>query len=144
MAPEGDGAGARRRALRAALSAHAKRESLAVVDPGSFDAPSTKQAAKAIEGQDATRTLVVLAHDERRRDGTRASGAVAEETCAKSFRNLKGVTVLAVEAVGVSDVVAARTLVASPAALERLTAIASPPAAERRGTRSQESEEGGS
>jgi len=132
---------ARRRALRAALSAHAKRESLAVVDPGGFDAPSTKQAAKAIEGQDATRTLVVLAHGERRRDGTRASGAVAEETCAKSFRNLSGVTVMRVEAVGVSDVVAARTLVVSPAALERLTAIASSPAAERRGDRSAEPEE---
>ena len=108
---------ARRRALRAALSVHARRDSLAVVDAGSFDAPSTKQAAKSVERHETTRTLVVLAG--------------GEENCAKSFRNLRGVSVMPVEAVGVSDVVAARRLVVSPAALERLTAVASSPADRR-------------
>jgi large subunit ribosomal protein L4 len=108
---------ARRRALRAALSVHARRDSLAVVDADAFDAPSTKQAAKAVAKHETTRTLVVLAG--------------GEENCAKSFRNLRGVSVMPVEAVGVSDVVAARWLVVSPAALERLTAVASAPAERR-------------
>jgi large subunit ribosomal protein L4 len=110
---------ARRRALRAALSVHARRDSLAVVDADAFDAPSAKQAAKSVEGHETTRTLVVLAG--------------GEENCAKSFRNLRGVSVMPVEAVGVSDVVAARWLVVSPTALERLTAVASPPADRREG-----------
>lgn len=105
---------ARRRALRAALSAHAARDSLAVVDTSDFETPSTKVAAKQIDGQDRARTLVILAGAE-------------EESCALSFRNLRGVTVLGAEAVGVADVVAARRLVVSPAGLERLTALASPP-----------------
>jgi large subunit ribosomal protein L4 len=105
---------ARRRALRAALSVHAGRDSLAVVDAASFEAPSTKSAAKALEGQDRRRTLVVL--------------APGDDACAKSFRNLAGVSVMSVEAVGVSDVVAARSLVVSPGALERLTQLAAPPA----------------
>src|SRR3954464_2953515 len=56
---------ARRRALRAALSLHADRGSLAVLDASSFDAPSTKEAVKALgklggEG----RVLAVLAGGE--------------------------------------------------------------------------------
>ena len=39
---------ARRRALRAALSLHAERGSIAAVDPSSFDTPSTKSAAAAL------------------------------------------------------------------------------------------------
>ena len=37
----------RRAALRSALSAHAERGTIAVLDPSPFDAPSTKQAARA-------------------------------------------------------------------------------------------------
>src|SRR5918998_4508769 len=66
---------ARRRALRAALSVHARRDSLAVVDAEAFDVPSTKRAAKSIDGDETARTLVVL--------------AAGEEPCAKSFRNLR-------------------------------------------------------
>jgi large subunit ribosomal protein L4 len=110
---------ARRRALRAALSAHAAGDSLAVVDASEFDSPSTKRAAKAVERHRGERTLVVLS--------LRDSGA-AEQACAKSFRNLSGVTVMPADAVGVADLVAARRLVVSPAALERLTALASAPA----------------
>lgn len=116
---------ARRRALRAALSVHAARDSLAIVDPGEFEQPSTKRAAKAVKGNEGGRTLVVVSPSSRE---------PGEEACAKSFRNLSGVTVAVADAVGVADVVGARRLVLSPAALERLTEIASPPrgAAERR------------
>ncbi|MBA3398823.1 MAG: 50S ribosomal protein L4 [Acidimicrobiia bacterium] len=113
---------ARRRALRCALSVHAARESLAVIDPGDFDPPSTKRAAEALSGHGDSRTLVVLA------------GQV-EEGCAKSFRNLHGVSVVAVEDVGVAGVIGARRLVVSPAALERLSALAAPLA--RRGARAR-------
>jgi large subunit ribosomal protein L4 len=99
---------ARRRALRAALSLHAERDSIAAIDPASFDGPSTKAAAAALAGLDADgATLVVLA------DG--------EETCAKSFRNLAEVAVLHADDVGVADVVGASLLVISEAALGRLT-----------------------
>lgn len=64
---------AQRRALRAALSAHAERGSIAAVDPSSFETPSTKAAAAALSGRDGEgSTLVVLA------DG--------EETAVKSFQ----------------------------------------------------------
>src|SRR5947207_8175729 len=46
---------ARRRALRSALSVHAARESVAVLDGTAFDAPSTKDAATALEKRDARR-----------------------------------------------------------------------------------------
>ena len=99
---------ARRRALRAALSLHAERGSIAAVDPSSFDTPSTKAAAAALGSLDGEGgVLVVLA------DG--------EENCVKSFRNLAGVTVLHADAAGVADVVGAGRLVVSEAALARLT-----------------------
>jgi large subunit ribosomal protein L4 len=103
---------ARRRALRSALSLHAGRGSLAAVDPGAFSEPSTKQAAEALGGFGEGSTLVVLARD-------------GEDGCGKSFRNLRDTSVLPVDAVGVADVMRAARLVASPAALERLTTIAS-------------------
>jgi large subunit ribosomal protein L4 len=77
--------------------------------------PSTKRAREAL-GADATAgTLVVVARD-------------GEEGCAKSFRNLDGVSVRAVDALGVADVVGARRLVLSTTALERLVELARPPA----------------
>ena len=39
---------ARRRALRAALSVHAARDSVAVLEGASFDKPATKRAAEAL------------------------------------------------------------------------------------------------
>ena len=102
---------ARRRALRAALSVHAERGSLAVVDPSQFDAPSTKRAAEALAGFGEGRALVVLSRD-------------GEEACVKSFRNLPDVDVLPVDAVGVADVVGAARLVISPRALEHLMVLA--------------------
>src|SRR6266516_3246095 len=54
---------ARRRAMRAALSVHAERGSLAVVDPAGFDEPSTKQAAEALGDSGEGKVLVVLARE---------------------------------------------------------------------------------
>ena len=56
---------ARRRALRAALSVHAARGSVAVLDGASFDQPATKQAAEALDKWGpAGPTLVVLDAEE--------------------------------------------------------------------------------
>jgi large subunit ribosomal protein L4 len=99
---------ARRRALRAALSLHAERDSIAAIDPSSFDTPSTKAAAASLAGLDGEGgVLVVLA------DG--------EENCAKSFRNLAGVAVLHADDVGVADIVGSGRMVISEAALGRLS-----------------------
>jgi large subunit ribosomal protein L4 len=99
---------ARRRALRAALSVHAERGSIAAVDPAGFDTPSTKAALAALASLDGDgRVLVVLT------DG--------EESCVKSFRNISDVTVMHADAVGVADVIGHARLVISEAALARLT-----------------------
>jgi large subunit ribosomal protein L4 len=98
---------ARRKAMRAALSVHAERGSVAVLDPAAFDTPSTKAAAQALAKWGAKRpTLVVLD---------------AEETGAlKSFRNIARVQVAEVGAIGVADVIGAASLVLSEKALETL------------------------
>ncbi len=99
---------ARRRALRAALSLHAERDSIAAIDPSSFDTPSTKAAAASLAGLEGDGgVLVVLA------DG--------EENCAKSFRNLAGVAVLHADDVGIADIVGSGRMVISEAALGRLS-----------------------
>jgi large subunit ribosomal protein L4 len=98
---------ARRKALRAALSLHADRDSVAVLDGGSFKEPATKQAADALKkwGADGP-TLVVIGPE--------------EEAVAKSFRNIEGVSVALADAAGVADVVGASSLVLTQAALEQL------------------------
>jgi large subunit ribosomal protein L4 len=99
---------ARRRALRAALSVHAARGSVAVLDAGGYDEPSTKRAAESLEKWGAEQpTLIVLAQD--------------EAPALKSFRNIERVTVISADAVGVADVVGARSLVISKAALDTVT-----------------------
>ena len=103
---------ARRRALRAALSVHAARGSIAVLDASSFEEPSTQQAAKALDRWGASRpTLVALGPD--------------ESAAAKSFRNIPGIAVLAADSVGVADVVGAASVVLSETALEALSRRAS-------------------
>lgn len=98
---------ARRKAMRAALSVHAERGSIAVLDPAAFDTPSTKAAAQALDKWGARRpTLIVLDAEE--------TGAV------KSFRNIARVTVAEVGAIGVADVIGAASLVLSEKALETL------------------------
>jgi large subunit ribosomal protein L4 len=98
---------ARRRAMRSALSVHAERGSVAVLDASAFESPSTKQAAGALAkwGQKSP-TLVVL---------------TAEETGAmKSFRNIPRTHVIEVGATGVADVIGAAAIVLSESALEAL------------------------
>jgi large subunit ribosomal protein L4 len=100
---------ARRRALRSALSVHAARDSIAVFDAGAYDTPSTKTAAEALAKWGKTGPTLVIVD--------------AEETGAmKSFRNLPRVTVLPAGSAGVADVIGARALVVSQAALETLEA----------------------
>lgn len=97
-----------RAALRSALSLHAERGSIAILDTASFTAPKTSQAFDLLEdwGQDGP-TLVVL---------------VAEEsTAALSFRNLTRVAVLSAADVGVTDLLAAASLVVSEPALQELS-----------------------
>jgi large subunit ribosomal protein L4 len=98
---------ARRKALRAALSIHAERGSVAVLDGSTFNEPATKQAADALKkwGADAP-TLVLIGAD--------------EEAAAKSFRNIDGVIVALASAAGVADVIGATSLVVTDAALEEL------------------------
>jgi large subunit ribosomal protein L4 len=99
---------ARRAALRSALSVHAERGSVAVLETAPFETPSTKQAVDLLEGHLGGSVLLLLGDD--------------EVTPAKSFRNLKTVSVLPESAAGVADIVGAATLVLSQAALDGLGA----------------------
>ncbi|HZC13719.1 MAG TPA: 50S ribosomal protein L4 [Thermoleophilaceae bacterium] len=99
---------ARRRALRAALTLHAERGSMAAIDPSEFDAPSTKAAVAALASLDGEGSVLVALAD-------------GEESCAKSFRNISDVAVLHADAVGVADLVGAARVVVSKDALARLT-----------------------
>ena len=99
---------ARRRALRAALSVHAERGSIAGVDPSTFDTPSTKSAAEAIGSLEGDGSVLVVLTD-------------GEESAVKSFRNLRDVSVIHADDVGVADVIGHARLVLSEAALARLT-----------------------
>ncbi len=102
---------ARRAALRSALSVHAERGSLAVLDLGGFDAPATKKAAKLLSGwSQPGRPLVLLAEEEGH--------------AGHSFRNIARLGVLPVDQAGVADVIGAGSLLVSERALERLTARA--------------------
>jgi large subunit ribosomal protein L4 len=98
-----------RAALRSALSLHAGRDSIAVLDAAGFQSPKTSQARDLLEdwGQPLP-TLVVLSPEE-------ASAAL-------SFRNLARVAVLTAENVGVADLLGAASLVISESALQALTA----------------------
>jgi large subunit ribosomal protein L4 len=98
---------ARRRAMRSALSVHAERGSVAVLDASDFETPSTKGAARALAKWGAKNPLLVL--------------VTAEEIGAmKSFRNLPRTQVLEVGAAGVADVIGAAAVVVSETALETL------------------------
>jgi large subunit ribosomal protein L4 len=98
----------RQAALRCALSLHADRGSLAILDLAAFAEPATKAAAKLLAdwGQTAGATLVVLSADE-------ASAAL-------SFRNLRRVGVLEASNVGIADLLGAGSLVVSESALASL------------------------
>jgi large subunit ribosomal protein L4 len=102
-----------RAALRSALSLHAGRGSIAILDTSAFTAPKTSQAFELLEdwelptGQAVSPTLVVLSPE--------------ESSAALSFRNLQRVAVLTAENVGVADLLGAASVLISEPALEALT-----------------------
>jgi large subunit ribosomal protein L4 len=96
---------ARRRAMRSALSVHAERGSVAVLDATAFDTPSTKSAAQALTKWGARNPVLII--------------VTADETGAmKSFRNIPRTTVIEVGATGVADVIGAAAIVISETALK--------------------------
>lgn len=96
---------ARKAALRGALSDHAARGTIAVIDGASFgEAPSTKAAAALVEAWGQALPLVVVVAPE-------------ESAAAKSFRNLPKVLVLDPSTLDVSALVWARSVLVSEAAL---------------------------
>jgi large subunit ribosomal protein L4 len=104
----------RRAALRSALSLHADRDSIAVLDAGSFEEPKTRRAKELLADWGQPRpTLVVLAPD--------------ESAAALSFRNLARVAVATPSDVGVTELVGAASLVVSEQALAELSSRAQVP-----------------
>jgi large subunit ribosomal protein L4 len=108
-----------RAALRSALSLHAGRGSLALLDASAFSAPKTSQAADLLDDwrapEELLPALVVLGAE--------------ESNAALSFRNLDRVGVTTVEDLGVTDVMAAASLIVSESVLEALTARVEQPRA---------------
>jgi large subunit ribosomal protein L4 len=101
----------RRAALRSVLSVHAERGTIAVLDPSTFNQPSTRQAAGLLGDWVAGGSVLVVLVDEQAR-------------LALSFRNLPRVSVLPATAVGVADLVGASRVLVTPEALDALTARA--------------------
>jgi large subunit ribosomal protein L4 len=96
---------ARRRALRSALSVHAERGSVAILDATAFDTPSTKSAAEALAKWGGRTPVLII--------------VTAEETgTMKSFRNIPRTTVIEVGAAGVADIIGAAAIVISETALK--------------------------
>jgi large subunit ribosomal protein L4 len=96
---------ARRRALRSALSVHAERGSVAILDATVFDTPSTKSAAEALAKWGGRTPVLII--------------VTAEETGAmKSFRNIPRTTVIEVGAAGVADIIGAAAIIISETALK--------------------------
>jgi large subunit ribosomal protein L4 len=102
---------ARRSALRGALSHHAGRSALAVIDVAAFDAPSTRKAADLLGAWGKELPTIVIAQPE-------------EEVVAKSFRNLDRVLVLEPSELEVGALVWARSVIATQSALDRVKELA--------------------
>jgi large subunit ribosomal protein L4 len=100
----------RKAAFRGALSAHAKRGSLALIEGSAFAEPSTRSAADLMRSWAAELPIVVIAQPE-------------EENIVKSFRNLDRVLVLAPSELEVGALVWARSVLASESALARVTEV---------------------
>jgi large subunit ribosomal protein L4 len=98
---------ARKAAFRAALSAHAKEGTIALVEGEAFDQPSTKQAVGLLEAWGQQAPVLVIATDE-------------EEALIKSFRNIERALVITPGDVEVAALVWARSLLVSEAAREQL------------------------
>ena len=95
---------ARRAALRGALSHHARNGTIALVDGGAFETPSTKQAKALVDGWGKEQPLLVVACED-------------EMALIKSFRNLQRVLVTVPSELEVASVVWARSVLVSEAAL---------------------------
>lgn len=114
-----------RAALRSALSLHADRGSIAILDASAFKAPKTSQAFGLLDDWNQHQpTLVVLAAE--------------ESSAALSFRNLPRVAVLSAENVGVTDLLGAASLLVSEPALQALSARAGDGADRRDSSRDAE------
>jgi large subunit ribosomal protein L4 len=98
----------RRAALRSALSAHADRGTIAILDPSPFGEPSAKQAHELIAEWAAGGSVLVVLSE-------------AQADVALSFRNLARVGVLPADGVGVADLVGAASLLVTAEALDELT-----------------------
>jgi large subunit ribosomal protein L4 len=105
-----------RAAFASALSLHAARGSLAILDAAQFSAPKTSQAFDLLDDWNQSRpTLVVLGED--------------ESSAALSFRNLARVAIATPAEVGVTELVGAASLLVSQTALDELTARTGQPRA---------------
>jgi large subunit ribosomal protein L4 len=100
---------ARKAAFRMALSNHADNGTLALVDGGVFDAPSTKQALALMGAWGKEAPLLVVATE-------------AEESVIKSFRNLPRTIVTVPTELEVTALVWASSLIVTEAALEAVQA----------------------
>jgi large subunit ribosomal protein L4 len=98
---------ARRSAFRSALSQHAAKGSLAAIDAGGFDEPSTRSAAELIRAWGADLPLLVVVLPE-------------EENVIKSFRNLDRALVLEPSELEVGALIWAKAVLATEGALEQV------------------------
>jgi large subunit ribosomal protein L4 len=98
---------ARVKALRIALSAHAAAGSLATVDAAKIDEPKTARAVELLAGWRTERPLVVVVQR-------------GEDALVRSFRNLERTHVVETGELEVADLVWARSLIVSKAALPLL------------------------
>jgi large subunit ribosomal protein L4 len=94
----------RRAAFRSALTDHAQAGTLAVLDGGAFSEPSTKTARTLLDAWGKEPPVLVVAGED-------------EEGLIKSFRNLERVVVTVPGELEVSELVWARSLIVSEAAL---------------------------
>jgi len=99
-------------ALRSALSDHAQAGTLALLDPKSFDTPSTRAASDLLATWGAATPTVVVVTEE-------------EASVSKSFRNLDRVLVTVPSELEVAHVVWARSLLVSQDALDAVQGRAS-------------------
>jgi large subunit ribosomal protein L4 len=102
---------ARKAALRGALASHAGAGTLAVVDAGGFDEPSTKAAVAFLGSWGKETPVIVVVQPD-------------EETVAKSFRNIPRLLVLTPAELEVGALVWAKSVVLTEAALARVQEVA--------------------
>jgi large subunit ribosomal protein L4 len=95
---------ARRQALRGALSHHAANGTLALLDGGALEAPSTKAAVKLLADWGRQTPVLVIATED-------------EEAVVKSFRNIERVLVTVPAELEVAALVWARAVLVTQAAL---------------------------